>query len=78
MTGHTNAYKFQYESFTFPFNVVAANSFASAVASIVDRIECVNDQASGYVNVSMIHMWITIRIGSTYGLLEPLKVFVRL
>ena len=46
---------FHFESFTFPFNVVAANSFASAVASVVDKIECVVDHASGYINVRMVH-----------------------
>ena len=33
---------------TFPFNVVAANNFASAVVEDVDKIEVVTDQASVY------------------------------
>ena len=55
VTGQTSTWNFNCESLTFPFNVVAANSFASAVVSLVDRIECVVDHASGYINVSMIH-----------------------
>ena len=34
--------------FTFPFNVVAANSLASGVALEDERMECVDAQASGY------------------------------
>lgn len=55
VTGQTSTWKFYYESLTFPLSVVAANSFASAAVSLVDRIECVVDHASGYINVSMIH-----------------------
>lgn len=53
MNGQTSTCESLCNFFTFPFKVVAANSFASAVASEADKIKCVVDQASGYSNVSI-------------------------
>ena len=53
VTGQTSNCNFDWELLTFPFNVVAANNFTSAVTSVAERIECVVGQASGYNNVKL-------------------------